>query len=262
MRGIRIADVHASGSARTQMRQRRITTALRAARSARDPKLLPKVICTHVGARCGERAIYNANGILNYLHVGWWLRHHGLEPSARSSSRYELFDLLADKIAERDVLYLEFGVHRGASMLYWSRLLKHPGSHLDGFDSFLGLPHDWSLEGHPRGHFSTSGKAPRISDPRVRFFAGWFEETLPRYDWPPHDVLVVMLDADLYVSTATVLHHVRERLVPGSYLYFDQFHHRCDELRAFAEFLDEYPIRFQTVGASRDLSNVLFQRVA
>lgn len=230
-------------------------------REAVDKRAPAKVLLTHLGSICSARLMYDLNGAFNYLHVGWWLRHHGLEPAVRRSSRYELFDFLADKIAEREVLYLEFGVHRGASMRYWSRLLKHPGSRLDGFDSFLGLPHDWSLEGHPRGYFSTGGKAPEIIDPRVRFFSGWFEETLPRYDWPPHDVLVAMFDADLYASTATVLHHVRKRLVPGSYLYFDQFHHRCDELRAFAEFLDEYSIRFQTVGASRDLSNVLFQCV-
>ena len=76
-------------------------------------------------------------------------------------------------------------------------------------------------------------KLPEIDDPRVRLFAGWFGETLPSYEWPSHDVLVVMMDADLYGSTATALAHVKERLLPGSYLYFDQFHHRCDEPRAF-----------------------------
>lgn len=103
---------------------------------------------------------------------------------------------------------------------------------------------------------------PIVDDPRVRFFAGWFEDTLPVYQWPEHEVLVVMLDADLYSSTSTVLAAVREHLVPGSYLYFDQFHHRGDELRAFAEFLDEHDLRFRVVAATRELSSVLFQRTA
>ena len=52
-------------------------------------------------------------------------------------------------------------------------------------------------------------------------------------------MLVVLMDADLYSSNSTVLEYVKQRLLPGSYLYFDQFHHRCDELRTFAELLDE-----------------------
>ena len=50
--------------------------------------------------------------------------------------------------------------------------------------------------------------------------------------------------------------------MPGSYLYFDQFHHRCDELRAFAELLDETPFTFQLIAASQDMSNVVFKQVA
>jgi hypothetical protein len=133
---------------------------------------------------------------------------------------------------------------------------------LHGFDSFLGLPQDWSLEGHERGFFSTGGRPPDIDDPRVQFFVGWFDETLPAYRWPPHEVLVIMLDADLYTSTSTVLSHVEERLAPGSYLYFDQFHHRCDELRAFADLLDRTSFDFRLVAATRDMSSLAFQRAS
>jgi len=38
--------------------------------------------------------------------------------------------------------------------------------------------------------------------------------------------------------------------------------HRCDELRAFSEFVDENPeFRFELVAASRDLSNAVFRRL-
>jgi O-methyltransferase len=145
-------------------------------------------------------------------------------------------------------------------MRFWAGLLRNPRSHLHGFDSFLGLPHDWSLEGHERGHFSTEGAVPEIDDSRVQFFPGWFEDTLPGYEWPEYDSLVVMLDADLYSSTATVLRFVEQKLVPGSYLWFDQFHHRADELRAFAEFHDAHDMHFRLIGTTRDFSSVLFQR--
>jgi hypothetical protein len=202
------------------------------------------------------------NDILNYLHVGWWLSSHGFEGGVRVASRYDLFDLIAAEVGSERLLYLEFGVHEGVSMRYWSKLITTRDSHLHGFDSFLGLPHDWSYAGHPRGYFSTEGVPPLFDDPRVRLFVGWFDETLPNYDWPEHDQLVVMLDADLYSSTATVLGLIKERLALGAYLYFDQFHHRADELRAFAEFLDEHAMTFRLVGASKELTNVLFQRIS
>jgi Macrocin-O-methyltransferase (TylF) len=227
-----------------------------------DKKEPAKTLLTRLGALCSPRVVYELNGVFNYLHVGWWLRAHGFRPQVRLRTREDLFARLAAAIADRDVLYLEFGVREGASLRQWSRLLQNPRSALIGFDSFRGLPHDWTLEGHARGDFSTSGEAPKIDDPRVRFVVGWFDETLPDFDWPEHDVLVVMLDADLYTSTSVVLQHVKARLGPGSYLYFDQFHHRCDELRAFAELIDENPeLRFELWAASRDLSNVAFKRL-
>jgi Macrocin-O-methyltransferase (TylF) len=230
--------------------------------SARDWKRAPKRALTRLGAHLGEPVVYSLNGAFNYLHVGWWLHANGFAVPQRVQTRYQLFDLVAARDGHRDVLYLEFGVHAGTSIRYWSHILTNPESKLHGFDSFLGLPHDWTLEGHPRGFFSTEGAVPVVDDSRVRFFAGWFEDTLPVYQWPEHDVLVVMLDADLYSSTSTVLAAVRDHLVPGSYLYFDQFHHRGDELRAFAELLDEHDLRFRVVAATRELSSVLFLRTA
>jgi O-methyltransferase len=258
---------------RIELLQRRMGVPTRFRRSVRDRrsqgarlarakgKTTAKVLLTRIGSACSTRAIYNLNGAFNYLHAGWWLRAHGFQPDLLVHSRDELFELIAADVAERDVLYLEFGVARGASIRQWSKLLRNPHSHLHGFDSFLGLPHDWSLVGHARGTYSTGGIAPEDDDPRVRFFTGWFEETLPSYRWPEHEVLVVLMDADLYSSTATALRFVGERLRPGSYLYFDEFHHRCDELRAFAEFVGESRMTFRLVGASRELSNVAFRRL-
>lgn len=226
-----------------------------------DGKMFPKVVLTRIGAALSARTIYNLNGIFNYLHIGWWLRSHGFDTRVRTRNRLEIFDRIAAEIGDRRALYLEFGVHEGNSIRYWSKMLRNPQCHLHGFDSFLGLPHDWSLEGHPRSYFSTGGQVPQIDDPRVEFFAGWFDETLPRYIWPDHEVLVVMFDADLYSSATTVLHHVKEKLVPGSYLYFDQLHHRCDELRAFAEFMEENKMTFRLVATSKELKCVAFQRL-
>ena len=58
-----------------------------------------------------------------------------------------------------------------------------------------------------------------VDDPRVRFFKGLFHETLPTYEWPEREVLVVSLDADLYSSTTIALDHAKDHLRVGSDLY-------------------------------------------
>jgi Macrocin-O-methyltransferase (TylF) len=232
-----------------------------ARRATGDTKAIPKVLFCRLGAHCSRRLVYNLNGMFNYLHTGWWLRAHGFEPRIRVRSREDVWSRAADEVGHRQVLYLEFGVAKGASITRWAELLTNPTSSLHGFDSFLGLPHDWSLEGHPQGYFSTGGRPPRVDDPRIEFFPGWFEETLPAYQWPEHETLVVMMDADLYSSTAFVLEQLKSRLAPRSFLYFDQFHHRCDELRAFAELLEDPSMRFELAVASRDMSSLAFRRI-
>lgn len=100
-----------------------------------------------------------------------------------------------------------------------------------------------------------------IDDPRVSFFKGWFDETLSHYALPPHKQLFINLDADLYSSTKTVLHFLKPHILPGTYLYFDEFQSREHEPKAFCELLAETGWKFEVVAATRGLSHVLFQRV-
>lgn len=190
------------------------------------------------------------------------MRRRGYSLAQPAADRYELFRRAAHDIAAKDVLYLEFGVAHGVSMRFWCDLLRSPQSKLHGFDSFEGLPTAWTLGGgRVAGAFSADGHLPDLGDPRTRFFKGWFSETLPKYDWPEHEQLVVNIDADLYSSAVTVLDHVEPHLRPGSLLYFDEFNHRADEMRAFDEFLDRTQMEFELVGATPQLLAVCFRRV-
>lgn len=215
---------------------------------------------TRVGSRLSDRAIHNLNSAFNYLELGAWMRRHGFVPVHRLPDRFALFDYIGNAVRDERVLYLEFGVYEGAVTRYWVNLLKHPDSRLHGFDSFEGLPADWTLD-RPAGHFGTKGQVPTIADRRVEFFKGWFTDTLPEYVPPEHDRLVVIFDADLYASTAFALDAVRDYVRPGSLLYFDDFNHRADEMRAFEEFLSTSSLRFRLVAATKDLGKVAFQCV-
>jgi O-methyltransferase len=220
-----------------------------------------------LGEHLTSRSMHALKGIVKYLEVGFLMRQMGyplggVEKWVRE--REELFDIVQKEVGDRQVLYLEFGVYQGAATRYWSKLLSNPKSKLHGFDSFEGLPEDWHevKEVLGKGHFSTGGAIPVIEDERVRFFKGWFSETLAGYEVPEHDVLVVNFDADLYSSTQCVFNRIASYIVPGTYLYFDEFNCTQDEMRAFREFCSESHRKFALRGSTRSLQKVLFQCVA
>lgn len=216
---------------------------------------------TRVGARVSPRVVHNLNAALNYVEVGRWMAAHGFDTSRRAGHRFEIYEQVARELAGAQVLYLEFGVHRGESIARWAELLRGTGDRLVGFDSFEGLPEDWTIADR-KGTFSTDGQAPAIADPRVTFKKGWFEATVPGFSPPPHERLVLHLDADLYSSTRTVLTALEAFIAPGTYLLFDEFSDRNHELRAFAEFWAAHPgWKFRLVGCDRILARVAFERV-
>jgi hypothetical protein len=153
-------------------------------------------------------------------------------------------------------LYLEFGVANGASMRYWSELLSRPDAILHGFDTFEGLPEDWGLA--DKGAYTAGGRIPVIADRRVSFFKGLFQETLPRYVLPSHEILIVNIDCDLYSSTSFVLNWLAEHIHPGTFIYFDEFSDPRNEMRAFQELLKASGQRFSLLGATRSYGQVSF----
>jgi Macrocin-O-methyltransferase (TylF) len=214
-----------------------------------------------LGARMPSQLIGKACTVAGWLEMGWWMREQSCYPPRTLSDRNAIFDLVGTAVADIQVLYLEFGVYQGESIRYWSKLLTNPASLLHGFDSFEGLPESWA-EDHPSGHFSTAGQIPEVSDSRVKFFKGWFEDTLPRYQLPAHSALVVNMDADLYSSTKFVLDHLAGWLGVGDWLYFDEFSCWQHEFRAFREFVEETGMRFEGVAESNNLWNIAFRRTA
>ncbi len=214
---------------------------------------------TCIGEVFPESTLYYMSRVLNYLEVGHWMRANGFDARTRVKTRYELFDLAAIEVGQSEALYLEFGVADGDSMRYFSRVLRNHNAHLHGFDSFEGLPSSWTAR-YPKGFFLTHGEPPTIDDPRVVFFKGLFQETLPEYIPPRHERLIINMDADLYSSTAFVLDKIKYLVQPGTLLYFDEFNHCADELRAFDEFVNATQMKFRLLGATRDLKCVLFRR--
>lgn len=216
-----------------------------------------KTALVRFGSALSPLAFRLLDSTYSYLAVGQWLRTQEL-PIRTYATREALFEEIAGEVRGENVLYLEFGVYEGASMRTWSTLLAGQHASLHGFDSFEGLPDTWNAA-NPAGHFSTQGRVPDVMDDRITFFAGWFSDTLASYEAPAHDRLIINFDADLYASTKCVLDHLEPLIVPGTYLYFDEFANHDHELRAFQEYVKRTDLRLRLIGATPDLQHVAFQ---
>jgi hypothetical protein len=221
-----------------------------------------KQTLTHLGRRAPINWLYNMRISLNYMLVGKWMATHGFSTEHRHPDRSGVFEDMARAIGDEPVLYLEFGVHQGASLREWTGLLTHPDSRLHGFDSFRGLPDEFDARnGITRGHFDVGGRPPPIDDQRVSFYVGWFEDVLPSYEVPDHGRLVVNLDADLYSSTKVVLDHLEPFIVSGTLLYFDNLSQPDHELRAFHDFMEQSGRQFRLMAADLSLNCAAFECV-
>lgn len=210
------------------------------------------------GRWASPRQLVIADAGIGFLALGRWLERRHFPTGPVVATREELFALVIPSFRHGRPLYVEFGVHEGASIQWWSDSVDNPQARFVGFDSFEGLPEHWK-EDAPRGHFSTDGAEPIVDDGRVSFVKGWFEVTLPGWTEPPHDRLFANIDVDLYSSAASVLRRLAPLLVPGSFLYLDELADRHHELKAFDEFLDENGVRLEVVGLTATYTQWLFR---
>jgi hypothetical protein len=224
---------------------------------------LLKWVLSRIGSHTPMPIFGRLESALNYLYAGHWMKEHKFSPEYLLKERRDVIATVAKPIRHAEVLYLEFGVWNGDTIREWSAFLTNRASRLHGFDSFEGLPEEWDHHGASalgKGHFSTHGAIPQVADDRVRFFKGWFEDTLPRYEFVDSPIVVIFLDADLYSSTSLVLKTLRPHIKIGTIAYFDEFWDRHQELRAFDEFLAETRFSFELLAAIYGMRNVAFRR--
>jgi len=164
--------------------------------------------------------------------------------------------LLQSGDADGPIDYLEYGVFEGKTLRWWVNRNRDPASRFVGFDTFTGLPADW--EWAPKGFFSTQGKLPVFDDPRCRLVVGLFQDTLPSFLAANklERRTVVHLDADLYSSTLFVLMQIGPHLRRGDIIVFDEFSIYMHEFRAWCNFLEAFPIRYEVLVMTPDAAQV------
>lgn len=145
---------------------------------------------------------------------------------------------------------LEFGVATGRTLNQFAHWF--PNKTVYGFDGFQGLPEDWTSRMR-RGFFARDN-LPRVKK-NCQLVVGWFDQTLPRFketyikDQP---LALLHVDCDLYSSTVTILENLRNNIVPGTVIVFDEYMNypgwQLDEFRAWQEHCAKYDVKYEYIG--------------
>jgi hypothetical protein len=164
----------------------------------------------------------------------------------------EMFDMAFARMAPQGLL-LEFGVHKGGTINYAAE--RNPGRQVHGFDSFEGLPDDWTGATLPKGAFDLKGRMPSVR-PNVKLHKGLFSDTLP--GWIAENlepIAFVHVDCDLYQSTCDLFAGIGPRLGPGAMLLFDDYFNlpnwQAHGFRAFQEWVTEANVAYTYLAYAR-----------
>ena len=154
---------------------------------------------------------------------------------------------MVSKIKNNDAFY-EYGVCQGVSFKYLIKFFKKGY----GFDTFKGLPEDWSKK-YKKGSFSAEGKIPEVNG--GTFIAGKFEDTLPGFfsEYRPKASLI-NFDADLYSSTLCALNYSKSIIDKNTILIFDDFlnfdNWEQNEYKALNEFCTNNNLTYKVLAIS------------
>jgi hypothetical protein len=154
-----------------------------------------------------------------------------------------------DATLPKNAAILEFGVATGRTLNQFAHWL--PNKVIHGFDSFQGLPEDWTSR-MPRGFFKRTN-LPKVK-PNCRLHVGWFDQTIVAWknDYGDVPIQLLHIDSDLYSSAQTVLTTLSKNIVPGTVIIFDEYINypgwQQDEFRAWKEFVRNYGIQYEYIG--------------
>ena len=156
-----------------------------------------------------------------------------------------------------DGVYVEFGSHEVNTFRMALQTLGLPFKpnkieKFYAFDSFMGMPEPEGIDKQKiwkkSMNFTSEEKFKNIVKRdlyRVITVKGFYENTLPKYNWPEKDrIAMAYIDCDYYKSTKECLNFIKDKLQHGSLIVFDDWNcYYSDPQRgqrlAFYEFKTE-----------------------
>ena len=186
----------------------------------------------------------NSDHLTNYYDCHWELRKN------------------AFKQVEKDGLLLEFGVNRGRSANYFSKLLTEIKDERKyyGFDTFRGLTEDWGGVAEA-GLFDRKGIPPSLNS-NVELVTGDILKTLEGFlNTHSSKIAFIHIDTDTYTPCEFILNRCRGRLANGSIILFDELlgylNYKSHEYRALLNELPRESYRFVSFGVSHNRANLI-----
>jgi len=157
-----------------------------------------------------------------------------------------LFEYALPKIRGKGLI-LEFGVRKGKTTKEIAKRIKNKICY--GFDSFEGLPEDWSGQPYPKGAYSEKGKIPTLPK-NIQIYKGWFDKTLPTFLEKHNEPIdFIHFDCDLYSSTKTIFDLLGNRITRDTILIFDEYFNyptwKQHEFKAFQEFVKKRKVSYE-----------------
>lgn len=163
--------------------------------------------------------------------------------------QFRVLEARKDEISPTaDTLIVDLGVFKGGSTRALARIF--PKHTIHGFDSFEGLPEDWSHS--MKGAFGGLKGLPEMPA-NVRLYKGWFDDTLPVWaiDHEGGIISLLRVDCDLYSSTKTIFDTLGHMLRKGSWICFDEligyYGWQEHEHKAFMEFIAKTDFKYEYV---------------
>ena len=157
-------------------------------------------------------------------------------------------------------LYLEFGVHKGKSINFLSKIIKD--KIIYGFDSFEGLKEDWKGTQATKGTFNLNGKIPSLNK-NVSPIKGWIQDTLPFFLKRLENINFAHIDVDTYDTSNFILKTIKPFLNNGAIILFDELYNCIgweeNEYKALIENFNEN--EYDYLAFSKEGSQVLIKYI-
>ena len=178
-----------------------------------------------------------------------YVEKHMLD-ARKFSDRFDLIEYALTQATLNNGMYLEFGVHTGKSINFAAKRIKDT---IHGFDSFEGLPEFWR-DGYDEGVFDLGAKLPKVFR-NVKLYKGWFDKTLPEFlgsDLNLGTIAYMHIDCDLYSSTKTIFENLKDYIIPGTVIVFDDYMNHpgweTGEHQALQELVTKTGMKYKYVG--------------